>query len=460
MLALNRTVIGRTNVRGALVLGALLAAILGIAIAISLRIYNQLDSAATVQNALVAAEQEIDEIVRIQLDQETGLRGYLASGETLFLQPYSQGNDNYDQAIANFDATSKDLGIPGIGASTKQMKALHEAWEREVALPLLKHPHDKTALTRQTLGKVLVDQLQTDTKGVHTLLNERLLYGQDQLRRRINEALFGGLASVLVFGLVCILFVGSRQQMLAVIDRERSIVETLQGAFITDVDLIPGSRIGTAYISADQDAAVGGDLYDVRRLDANRGLVVLADVSGKGIEAAVNTAFVKYSIRMLARTCEDPAEILTQFNGVFLDTVRDPNLFVVAFVGILDTSAQQLTYASAGHSGAYLRRGDRVEQLPVTGSIVGIETGTPYTSNTIALAAGDLVLLATDGLTEAHETGGALLDDSGAMALLATAPSEPQACADELVEAVRTRSGGILRDDLALLVIAIDAKAA
>jgi serine phosphatase RsbU (regulator of sigma subunit) len=460
MLSSNRTDIRKANVRGALVLGALLAAIVGIAVAISFRIYTGLDSAANVQRALVTAQQEIDDIVRIQLDQETGLRGYLAAGETLFLQPYSQGNDDYDRAIADFDATSKELGIPDMGVSTKEMKALHEAWQREVALPLLKHPHDKSALIRETLGKVLVDQLRGDTTRIHTLLEERLTLVQDELKRRINEALFGGLASVLIFGIVCILFVGSRQQMLAVIDRERLIVETLQGAFSTDLDVIPGSRIGTAYISADQDAAVGGDLYDVRRLDAKRGLVVVADVSGKGIQAAVNTAFVKYSIRMLARTCEDPAEILGQFNAVFLDTVRDPNLFVVAFVGILDAATQQLTYASAGHGGAYLRRGSHVEQLAVTGSIVGIDLGATYESRNVALTSGDLVLLATDGLTEARDAAGTLLDDEGAMALLALAPSEPQACADELVEAVRKRSGGILHDDLALLVIAIDGRAA
>jgi sigma-B regulation protein RsbU (phosphoserine phosphatase) len=150
--------------------------------------------------------------------------------------------------------------------------------------------------------------------------------------------------------------------------------------------------------------------------------------------------------------------ILREFNAVFLDTVRDPNLFVVAFVGILDASARRLTYASAGHAGAYLRRGHAVTQLDVTGAIVGMEAGTSYASRTLALVPGDLVVLATDGLSEARDGDGRLLDDAGAMALLATAPSDPQACADELVEAVRKRSGGILHDDLALLVIAIDGK--
>jgi serine phosphatase RsbU (regulator of sigma subunit) len=458
MLEFNHSEIRSANVRGALVLGALLAAIIAIAIAISFRIYTQLDSAATVQRALVSAQQDLDDIVRIQLDQETGLRGYLASGETLFLQPYSQGNDAYAQAMANFQSTADTLGIAGIASSTKEMRSLHEAWEREVALPLLKHPHAKDALTRETLGKVLTDQLRGDTTRIHNLLEDRLTLVQNELKRRINEALFGGLASVLVFGLVCIVFVTSRHQMLTVIDRERSIVETLQGAFSTDLDVLPGSRIGRAYISADVDAAVGGDLYDVRRLGPSRGLVVVADISGKGLQAAVNTAFVKYSIRMLARSVDEPSQILAQFNRAFLDTVRDPNLFVVAFVGVLDAATHQFTYASAGHAGAYLRREKVVRQLDVTGPIIGLDPEFGYESRTLTLHEGDLIVLATDGLSEARNGSGELLDDAGAMALLMSSPGDPQACADGLVASARERSGGTLHDDLALLVIAIDGK--
>jgi len=267
------------------------------------------------------------------------------------------------------------------------------------------------------------------------------------------------LTSILVFGVVSISFVSSRQHMLATIDRERSIVETLQGAFRTDLDILPGSRIGTAYISADRDAAVGGDLYDVRRIDGTRGLVIVADISGKGIQAAVNTAFVKYSMRTLARAHDDPAQILYNFNKIFLDTIADPNLFVVAFVGVLDARNATLQYASAGHAGAYLRRGGDVRQLDVTGPIVGLDASFDYETRRLELVKGDLLVLATDGLSEARDGTGSLLEDVGAMELLRDASQDPQSCADELVAAVRLRSGGVVHDDLALLVIGIDGQA-
>ncbi len=436
-------------------LGALLAAILGVAVGISLRIYTQLDRAQREQSRLVEAERNLDQLVNEQLIEETSLRGFLATGLPLFLRDYYTNHDSYAGTLRTFEATSGDLGIAGDSA-TREMRSLHDAWEREAANPLIAQPHAKDRLTRETLGKVDTDQLRGETEDIDKEIQARLTGAQAQLKRRIDEALFGGLASVFVFGLVCIVFVTTRHQMQVLIDREREIVETLQGAFSTDVDVLPGARIGRAYISADVDAAVGGDLYDVRRLDSARGLVVMADVSGKGIQAAVNTAFVKYSIRMLARTNDDPAHIVDEFNRAFVDTVRDPNLFVVVFVGLLDMQARTLTYASAGHGGAYLRRGGDVRQLGVTGPIVGMDGASEYDARTEQLERGDLVLLATDGLYEARDPTGAMLDDVGAMELLRNATVDPQRCADDLVAAVRERSGGSLHDDLALLVIAID----
>ena len=441
-------------------LSILLALILLSAVAISIRIYTQLESAARLQRVLVAAQRQLDDIVNIQLDQETGLRGYLATSDTLFLDPYTRGVRGYEDALQTFDETTHGLTLADMDASIAEMRKLHNSWTTEVAKPLLANPHAKDAITRETLGKVLVDQLRSDTTRIRELLEEQLNSAQAQLRQRIDQALIGGLTSLTVFGIISILFVSSRVQMQAVIDRERSIVETLERAFRTDLDVLPGSRIGTAYLSADLDAAVGGDLYDVRRLDATHGLVIVADVSGKGIKAAVNTAFVKYSVRTLARDHRDPGEILDNFNTMFLETVTDPNLFVVVFVGILDAQTRTLSYASAGHAGAFLRRGNDVRVLAVTGAVIGLDKRFTYATNVVELQEGDLLLLATDGLSEARDSSGRFLDETGAVELLAAASLDPQTCADEIVAAVRARSGGTVGDDLALLAIAIDGSSA
>lgn len=441
------------NVRGALTLGAMLTFILAVALLGAFRIYRQLDDAAEVERTLVRAQQQLSFVVRAQLDEETGLRGFLATDQRSFLDPFLSAVDTFDQRVDQVRLTLAPLGIHEVSPVLAEMKMLHNSWEQNVARPLLNSPHAPDALSRQTLGKVLVDQLRSDSNHLTTLLDARLLLAQDDLKQRINETLGGAVFSIVLFGVLGIIYVGSRTRMLARIGRERAIIETLQRVFRTGWDPPPGSRVGTAYISATADAGVGGDLFDIRSLTPTTGLLVVADVSGKGIDAAVNTAFVKYSIRTLARSEDDPARILFDFNQVFIETIKDPNLFVTVFVGIVDMAAMTLHYASAGHSGAFLRHSTGVRQLPVTGPIIGLDPSMTYEAQTVSLTPADVLVLVTDGLTEARDPNGEQLDDDGAIRLIGESPTDPQACADFLVSSVRTHSGGTLTDDLALLVV-------
>jgi sigma-B regulation protein RsbU (phosphoserine phosphatase) len=212
-------------------------------------------------------------------------------------------------------------------------------------------------------------------------------------------------------------------------------------------------RVGTAYVSASRHVAVGGDLFDVHRVDDHRCLLVVADVSGKGLDAAVDTARVKYSLRSLVEENDDPSTILTKFNHAFIKSTRDETSFVSLFAGILDSTNGRLRYASAGHSPVYLRRGSAVRQLPVTGPLVGLRSEDVFPSVDELLVQHDILVLATDGFTEARDTAGVMIDDAGAMRIIRDAPAEPQRLADFIVAAVTRASGGRIADDLALLVV-------
>jgi CHASE3 domain sensor protein len=443
--------------RGAVTLGAAIVVALTIAVLAAVGIYRQLDSSAALQRTLSHAEQTLDAVLRLQLQEDNGLRGYLATNDESYLSPYVTAVDSFDLGIAHLKEATAPLDIKELEAAFDEMRQLNREWIEQVARPLLEKPRSAaTSRDLQKIGKVLSDQVQADATGVRALLDEREQKAQRDLKFHINQTLGIAVVAIVSFGAFAILFVGSRARMLARIDRERGITETLQGAFRTGWDEPAGTRIGTAYISATRDVSVGGDLFDVRRLAENRALLIVADVSGKGIEAAVNTAFVKYSIRALAIGDPDPAHILASFNRVFLDTIKNPSLFVVCFVGVLDLAAMRLEYASAGHAGAFLRRSGEVLQLDVTGPIVGLDPSFGYENRTLPLLPGDLLLLATDGLTEARDKAGRQLEDTGAMRLLRNGPRDPQACADALVAQVRTLTGGTVDDDLALLVLAID----
>jgi CHASE3 domain sensor protein len=240
------------------------------------RIYDQLDEAARVERLLVLAQQQVSAVERAQLDEETGLRGFLATDQRSFLDPFLAAADTFDQRADQVRATLEPLAIGEVDPLIAEMKLLHNSWEQNVARPLLNAPHSPQALSRETLGKVLVDQLRSDSSHLSRLLDQRLLLAQNDLRERINETLGGAVASIVLFGVLGIIYVGSRTRMLARIGRERAIIETLQRVFRTGWDPPPGARVGTAYISATADAGVGGDLFDIRRLTPTTGLLVVA----------------------------------------------------------------------------------------------------------------------------------------------------------------------------------------
>ena len=103
--------------------------------------------------------------------------------------------------------------------------------------------------------------------------------------------------------------------------------------------------------------AVGGDVFDVYRLSENRALVLIADISGKGVDAAVLTAFIKFMIRAIALRKSDPAAILAEFNvGVLQGRRKSVSLRFDVRRRARHRARFDLEYGSAGHDCAYVRR--------------------------------------------------------------------------------------------------------
>jgi serine phosphatase RsbU (regulator of sigma subunit) len=121
---------------------------------------------------------------------------------------------------------------------------------------------------------------------------------------------------------------------------------------------------------------------------------------------------------------------------------------------VLDTGTFRLEYGSAGHDCAYVRQGNDVARLAVTGPVLGVMEE-PFGSQTIDLRSDDMLVLATDGLTEVRNRAGVQLSERGAMDLIQRGSRHAQQLADELVAQARARGGSRLRDDLAVLTIRV-----
>ncbi len=239
------------------------------------------------------------------------------------------------------------------------------------------------------------------------------------------------------------------------LETERALVTVLQSALINHQKRFPGTDFGATYISATDGALVGGDFYDFQPLDAVCGYVLVGDISGKGVNAAVDTALLRYGVRALLTQTRDPGAVLAQLNRLFIDGRSDPDEFVVVFLGIVDLEARELRYASAGHSQAYLRSSGGVAQLPVTGALLGVFDDLVPDTRTQSLTADDLLLVTTDGLTEARGRDGVMLGEDGAATWIAEAKTAAaQGLVDELVARFRNYSPAI-QDDLAMVAMRI-----
>ena len=335
------------------------------------------------------------------------------------------------------------------------LRALNAEWLRSVAGPILSGAASNgDRATRLLRGKTLIDRFRADTAQLDAYFAVR--YRTDATRRDAairNTTLVTALAiavilvEILAFGVLL-------TRMTHELDRERGFVEYLQSAASVRLVAPQHLAVGTTYRSATRGTRIGGDVFDVYKLDENRTLIVIGDVSGKGLTAAVDTTFVRFALRTLASEGLAADDVVRRFDALYRDASATPEAFVTLFAGIHDRSSATLAYVNAGHEACWVRRGKRVEQLPPTGPIVGLG-GLPFASAQTPLGTGDLLVLATDGLTEARDARGTMVPIEQVTAWIGGAPDRtPQALVDALLASVTRFARRRITDDLAVLAVA------
>ena len=167
---------------------------------------------------------------------------------------------------------------------------------------------------------------------------------------------------------------------------------------------VPGTDIAFATRPAN---TVAGDYYDVFFRPDGQLLIVVADVAGKSLPAALLTATLQASLRTLAALPGTLPELVSRVNGYACEQSLQGQRFTTAFLAELDPSTGSLTYVNAGHNWPVLRRASgAIERLEAGGLPLGIRTGLPYESGVATLTPGDLLLVFTDGLVEAENEQG------------------------------------------------------
>ncbi|MCA1844915.1 MAG: SpoIIE family protein phosphatase [Actinobacteria bacterium] len=233
------------------------------------------------------------------------------------------------------------------------------------------------------------------------------------------------------------------------------LARTLQQTLIPPaLPVIPGIDIAALYRPAGRGDEVGGDFYDVFQVGEGDWVIVIGDVCGKGVEAAVVTALARYTIRAVAARLSSPSDVLEALNEALLRHGAD-RFCTVLSARLRETSGGwRLTLCSGGHPLPLLVRG-ATSPVPVGahGALLGVLDAPALHDREIALRPGDQVVFFTDGVTEGR-CGSAFYGDERLRAA-AAGHGSAENVADRILHDVLQFQEGVPADDIALVVIHI-----
>jgi phosphoserine phosphatase RsbU/P len=239
-----------------------------------------------------------------------------------------------------------------------------------------------------------------------------------------------------------------RDQQLNEIQKELEVARNIQ------MSILPGEfpasasfRVAAKYVPM---AAVAGDLYDFLRADEGRAGLLIADVSGHGVPAALIASMVKMAATAQRSRAENPAQLLAGMNAALCGNTQGQ--FVTAACVHLDAETREMRYAAAGHPAMLLLRDGLVIEVAENGLLLAATEQAEYTQRTMKLEKGDRMLLYTDGLVEAKNADGRMFGEEAlAEALRRTGATAPAEASEQILDEVQ-RWATSQEDDLTALI--------
>ena len=377
-------------------------------------------SSAFDQEQEIAAARSISfETVKDQLDEETGVRGFAATNDTVYLQPYTAARGEMDGRLQALRGAVDDLKLSEASDAVVDAADANQKWIASVAEPLVAGGgEDPIALQRR--GKGLVDRFRADFATIDKLLVDRESRVNAAARSatdRVNLLVASAIVLTLALALVYVLAQMRAAQRLnrereraatelrelaslrAAYEAEKRIADTLQDAFAQrPLPTLPLLQFSATYVPATDESKIGGDWYDAIELPGNRVLFAIGDVTGHGIDAAVTMNRARQSLITSALRETSPAEVLKRVNT---DLLSDATRLVTAIAGFADADTFEFIYSVAGHPPPLLLEPGRPPRLLDCGSLpLGTVAAPEYTMYRVQSVPGASLVLYTDGAVE------------------------------------------------------------
>lgn len=227
-----------------------------------------------------------------------------------------------------------------------------------------------------------------------------------------------------------------------------------QGLLPKQIPQIAGFKIAGAWQPAH---IVSGDYFDVLKFDDDRVALCIADVSGKGMPAALLMSNLQATVKAFASAQVAPAELCAKVNRVICSNTGDDK-FITLFYCLIDARSKKLSYVNAGHNPAIVvARDGTTRRLDQGGAVLGPFPGWNYEQGEVVLSSGDKVLLFTDGITEVNDSDGEEFGEERLIELLVeNRHLDARDLQATIMSAVAEYCGGSFQDDATLIALSAD----
>ena len=259
---------------------------------------------------------------------------------------------------------------------------------------------------------------------------------------------FGFAAFLCTLGYVAARRTLQRDHQLSEIRKELEVARRIQLSILPP-EFPPSThfRVAARYVPM---TSVAGDFYDYIIADDHQAGLLIADVSGHGVPAALIASMVKLAAASQRRVAADPSRFLSGMNSALLGSTQ--NQFVTAAYVHLSSESGELRYSAAAHPALLLLRNGRITRIEENGLMLAVFDFASYSTAVHKLEANDRIVLYTDGIVEASNAAGDFFGEAALIELLReTAGLSPSAAADSIITSVRGWSGK-QDDDLTVLV--------
>ncbi len=249
---------------------------------------------------------------------------------------------------------------------------------------------------------------------------------------------------------------------------DRHIAQALQSGMRSELGHVAGITADALYSSATRQALVGGDFYTLTQLPDDQAMMILGDVSGKGIEAASMSALVKTALSAYAWEGASPQRMVRSLNSMLMSFSR-VETFATMFIAKIDLRHGTATYCSAGNPPSMLVRKTRlgageealvtneIELLSTQSGVVGAFEGMAFETGTFSFDAGDVLFMYTDGAIEARDPQGEFFGERRLRStLLGAVDAGVEGLCQRVLEELDRFCAGALEDDIALVALRFD----